>query len=139
MQPQQEIPVMVVKMKSLEELEPLGFPRDRAVRALHYSGNTTIKAAVNWLIDHENDAEIDQMPLVALNMDIESPQPSDITEAIQIKEQELSCSLLGTEFAKRKKKKKRKVKVKGRRKEFGQVKNCLKQRELQRKMNDNAF
>ncbi|OMO95848.1 hypothetical protein COLO4_15646 [Corchorus olitorius] len=112
-----EIPVMEVQMKLLGELEALGFPRARAVRALHHSGNTTLEAAVNWLIDHENDADIDQMPLVrynipddylveavnsnlslrnaaelmhvAINMDIESPEPSDITEAIKIKEQEL--------------------------------------------------
>ncbi|XWS31266.1 hypothetical protein CRYUN_Cryun23aG0062800 [Craigia yunnanensis] len=89
MQPPQEIPVMEVKMKLLGELESLGFPRARAVLALHHSGNITVEAAVNWLIDHENDAEIDQMPLVAINVDIESPQPSDITEAIRIKEQEL--------------------------------------------------
>ncbi|OMO86863.1 hypothetical protein CCACVL1_09411 [Corchorus capsularis] len=91
MQAQQEaeIPVMEVQMKLLGELEALGFPRARAVRALHHSGNTTLEAAVNWLIDHENDADIDQMPLVAINMDIESPEPSDITEAIKIKEQEL--------------------------------------------------
>ncbi|XVE72739.1 hypothetical protein DITRI_Ditri11bG0062800 [Diplodiscus trichospermus] len=89
MQPQEEIPFMEVKMKLLGELESLGFPRARAVRALHHSGNSTVEAAVNWLIDHENDAEIDQMPLVAIDVDIESPQPSDITEAIKIKEQEL--------------------------------------------------
>ncbi|XP_022771479.1 UBX domain-containing protein 1-like isoform X2 [Durio zibethinus] len=89
MHPQQEIPVMEVKLKLLGELESLGFPRARAVRALHHSGNTTVEAAVNWLVDHENDAEIDQMPLVTINMDIESPQASDITEAIKTKEQEL--------------------------------------------------
>ncbi|XP_022771483.1 UBX domain-containing protein 1-like isoform X5 [Durio zibethinus] len=65
MHPQQaEIPVMEVKLKLLGELESLGFPRARAVRALHHSGNTTVEAAVNWLVDHENDAEIDQMPLL---------------------------------------------------------------------------
>ncbi|XP_007049733.2 PREDICTED: UBX domain-containing protein 1 [Theobroma cacao] len=89
MQTQREVPVMEVKMKLLGELEAVGFPRARAVRALHHSGNTSLDAAVNWLIDHENDADIDQMPLVAINLDIESPQPSDITEAIKIKEQEL--------------------------------------------------
>ncbi|KAE8685837.1 putative xyloglucan endotransglucosylase/hydrolase protein 23-like [Hibiscus syriacus] len=52
-------------------------------------GDFIIQDAVNWLIDHEDDPDIDQMPLVAINMDIESPQPDDITEAIKIKEQEL--------------------------------------------------
>ncbi|KAK9013351.1 hypothetical protein V6N11_041364 [Hibiscus sabdariffa] len=86
---QPDVPVMEVSMKLLGELESLGFPRARAVRGLHYSGNTNLEDAVIWLIDHENDPDIDQMPLVTINMDIESPQPDDITEAIKIKEQEL--------------------------------------------------
>ncbi|KAL4376673.1 hypothetical protein GQ457_02G004460 [Hibiscus cannabinus] len=80
---------MEVSMKLLGELESLGFPRARAVRGLHYSGNTNVEDAVIWIIDNENDPDIDQMPLVTINMDIESPQPDDITEAIKIKEQEL--------------------------------------------------
>ncbi|TYI74856.1 hypothetical protein E1A91_D07G233800v1 [Gossypium mustelinum] len=76
-------------MNLLGKLESLGFPRARAVRGLHYTGNTTVEDAVNWLIDHENDADIDQMPLVVINLDVESPQPNDITEAIKLKEQEL--------------------------------------------------
>ncbi|KAH1129061.1 hypothetical protein J1N35_000439 [Gossypium stocksii] len=89
MQPQQEVPVMEVNMNLLGKLESLGFPRARAVRGLHYTGNTKVEDAVNWLIDHENDADIDQMPLVVINLDVESPQPNDITEAIKLKEQEL--------------------------------------------------
>ncbi|MBA0758420.1 hypothetical protein Gotri_021419 [Gossypium trilobum] len=80
---------MEVNMNLLGKLESLGFPRARAVRGLHYTGNTTVEDAVNWLIDHENDADIDQMPLVVINLDVESPQPNDITEAIKLKEQEL--------------------------------------------------
>ncbi|EXB99125.1 UBX domain-containing protein 1 [Morus notabilis] len=48
----------------LGELESMGFPLARATRALHYSGNISIEDAVNWIVDHENDADIDQMPLV---------------------------------------------------------------------------
>ncbi|MBA0878734.1 hypothetical protein Goshw_005033 [Gossypium schwendimanii] len=80
---------MEVNMNLLGKLESLGFPRARAVRGLHCTGNTTVEDAVNWLIDHENDADIDQMPLVVINLDVESPQPNDITEAIKLKEQEL--------------------------------------------------
>ncbi|PPS00985.1 hypothetical protein GOBAR_AA19663 [Gossypium barbadense] len=80
---------MEVNMNLLGKLESLGFPRARAVRGLHHTGNTTVEDAVNWLIDHENDADIDQMPLVVINLDLETPQPNDITEAIKLKEQEL--------------------------------------------------
>ncbi|TYI20384.1 hypothetical protein ES332_A07G233900v1 [Gossypium tomentosum] len=86
---QAEVPAMEVNMNLLGKLESLGFPRARAVRGLHHTGNTTVEDAVNWLIDHENDADIDQMPLVVINLDLETPQPNDITEAIKLKEQEL--------------------------------------------------
>lgn len=78
-----------VNKKLLEGLEALGFPLARATRALHYSGNVSLEAAVNWVIDHENDSDIDQMPLVPLNIEIESPEPGDITEEMKIKAQEL--------------------------------------------------
>ncbi|KAG6598853.1 UBX domain-containing protein 1, partial [Cucurbita argyrosperma subsp. sororia] len=78
-----------VKQKLLREIEDLGFPRARAVRALHSTGNVSTEAAINWLIDHENDPDIDQMPLVAIEIDIESPEPFHITEEMKRKAKEL--------------------------------------------------
>jgi uncharacterized UBP type Zn finger protein len=31
---------------------------------LSSSGNASIEAAINWVVEHENDSDIDQMPLV---------------------------------------------------------------------------
>nr|XP_023912676.1 ubiquitin-associated and SH3 domain-containing protein B-like [Quercus suber] len=53
-----------VNKKLLDELEAMGFPRPRATRALHFSGNSSLEAAIEWVIDHENDSDIDQMPLL---------------------------------------------------------------------------
>uniref|UniRef100_A0A7N2RBE0 UBA domain-containing protein n=1 Tax=Quercus lobata TaxID=97700 RepID=A0A7N2RBE0_QUELO len=78
-----------VNKKLLDELEAMGFPRPRATRALHFSGNSSLEAAIEWVIDHENDSDIDQMPLVAVDIDLDSPQPFDITEQMKIKAQEL--------------------------------------------------
>ncbi|XP_008452212.1 uncharacterized protein LOC103493298 isoform X1 [Cucumis melo] len=78
-----------IKQKLMSEVEALGFPRARVVRALHSTGNVSSEAAIHWLIDHENDPDIDQMPPVAVNIDIESPEPFHITEEMRRKAKEL--------------------------------------------------
>ena len=37
----------------------------RAVRALHGTGSASVEAAVNWVVDHDNDADLDTPLLVA--------------------------------------------------------------------------
>lgn len=87
-QPQEMIAPEVDK-KLLEELEAMGFPTARATRALHYSGNTSLEAAVNWVVEHENDSDIDEMPLVPVNTKVEAPKQSLTPEEMKIKAQEL--------------------------------------------------
>ncbi|KDP39354.1 hypothetical protein JCGZ_01111 [Jatropha curcas] len=78
-----------VDQKLLEELEGMGFPKARATRALHYSGNASIEAAVNWIVEHENDPDIDDMPMVPANKNVEDPKPSLTPEEMKLKAQEL--------------------------------------------------
>ncbi|GLT57265.1 hypothetical protein SLA2020_302510 [Shorea laevis] len=85
----EEMVVPEVDKKLLEELELMGFPTARATRALHYSGNTSLEAAVNWVVEHENDPDIDQMPMVPLNSKVEAPKPSLTPEEMKLKAQEL--------------------------------------------------
>ncbi|KAJ6941703.1 UBX domain-containing protein 1-like [Populus alba x Populus x berolinensis] len=85
----QELSVLEANQRLLKELEGMGFPRIQAAKALHCSGNTDIEAAINWIVDHENEPSIDPMPLIAVNIDIDSPQPIQTTEEMQIKAQEL--------------------------------------------------
>lgn len=85
----QELSVLEANQRLLKELEVMGFPRIQAAKALHCSGNTDIEAAINWIVDHENEPSIDPMPLIAVNIDIDSPQPIQTTEEMQIKAQEL--------------------------------------------------
>ncbi|CAI0561094.1 unnamed protein product [Linum tenue] len=85
-----EMDVVEVNKKLLGELEDMGFPQARAARALHHSGNLGLEAAVNWIIDHENDPDIDQMPLIAVNIDIECPSEQSYTmEEMEAKAQDL--------------------------------------------------
>ncbi|GLU01543.1 hypothetical protein SLE2022_188490 [Rubroshorea leprosula] len=85
----EEMVVPEVDKKLLEELELMGFPTAHATRALHYSGNTSLEAAVNWVVEHENDPDIDQMPMVPLNSKVEAPKPSLTPEEMKLKAQEL--------------------------------------------------
>ncbi|XWS35147.1 hypothetical protein CRYUN_Cryun21dG0101000 [Craigia yunnanensis] len=85
----EEMVVPDVDKKLLEELEAMGFPTTRATRALHFSGNTSIEAAVNWVIEHEADPDIDQMPMVPVNEKVEAPKPSLTPEEMKLKAQEL--------------------------------------------------
>ncbi|KAL9327406.1 hypothetical protein ACSQ67_008051 [Phaseolus vulgaris] len=87
-----EMVVPEVDKKLLEELESMGFSTTRATRALHYSGNAGLEAAVNWIVEHENDSDIDQMPLVPANSKIEAPKPSLTPEELKAKQHELSYS-----------------------------------------------
>ncbi|KAI9115159.1 hypothetical protein K1719_014172 [Acacia pycnantha] len=57
-----EMVVPEVDKKVLEELESMGFPTARATRALHYSGNAGLEAAVNWVVEHENDPTLITCP-----------------------------------------------------------------------------
>ncbi|XP_044959079.1 UBX domain-containing protein 1-A-like [Hordeum vulgare subsp. vulgare] len=60
-----------VDKKMLGELEVMGFPAVRSIRALHYSGNSNLQSAINWLLEHESDSDIDQLPLVSREISIE--------------------------------------------------------------------
>jgi hypothetical protein len=85
----EELVVPEVDKKLLEELEAMGFPTARGTRALHYSGNSSVEAAVNWVVDHENDSDIDQMPMVPANTKVDPPKPSLTPEEMKQKAQEL--------------------------------------------------
>lgn len=73
----------------LGELEAMGFPINRGTRALHYTGNAGLEAAVNWIVEHENDPDIDEIPMVPVNSKAESRKPSLTPEEMKIKAQEL--------------------------------------------------
>ncbi|KAK2992455.1 hypothetical protein RJ640_025417 [Escallonia rubra] len=82
-----------VNKEMLRELQDMGFPLAPATRALHYSGNSSLEAAINWMIEHENDPDIDQMPLVPVQIEVETSKSSSLTEQVMLKAQELRRGL----------------------------------------------
>ncbi|OEL22113.1 hypothetical protein BAE44_0016867 [Dichanthelium oligosanthes] len=87
----QEMVVPEVNKEMLADLEAMGFATAGATRALHFSGNSTIEGAINWLSEHQEDADIDEMPLVPANSKTEDNKPSLTPEEMRIKAQELRC------------------------------------------------
>ncbi|CAN9507135.1 unnamed protein product [Ophioblennius macclurei] len=46
--------------RTLESLMEMGFDRNRAAKAVANTGNRRIEEAVDWLMEHENDSDIDE-------------------------------------------------------------------------------
>jgi ubiquitin carboxyl-terminal hydrolase 5/13 len=44
---------------AVQQLEGMGFPRNRCVKALHATGNSDANAAMEWLFSHMEDSDID--------------------------------------------------------------------------------
>ncbi|OJJ57798.1 hypothetical protein ASPSYDRAFT_45727 [Aspergillus sydowii CBS 593.65] len=49
-----------VNMDVLSQLLGMGFPRARCERALYFTGNSDLEAAMNWLLSHLEDPDIDE-------------------------------------------------------------------------------
>ncbi|XP_044304402.1 UBX domain-containing protein 1 isoform X2 [Varanus komodoensis] len=45
---------------ALESLIEMGFPQNRAEKALALTGNQGIESAMDWLMEHENDSDLDE-------------------------------------------------------------------------------
>ena len=56
-------PAFVANKGAVQQLEAMGFGRNRCERALHATGNADAEAAMNWLFQHMEDPDIDD-PLV---------------------------------------------------------------------------
>lgn len=70
------------------ELEAMGFSSARSIRALHFSGGDNVETAVNWIVEHEDDPDIDEMLLVPVTAIAEKKQPLSAEEA-RVRAQEL--------------------------------------------------
>ncbi|XP_049635832.1 UBX domain-containing protein 1 [Suncus etruscus] len=53
----------MAELTALESLIEMGFPRARAEKALALTGHQGIEAAMDWLMEHEDDPDVDE-PLV---------------------------------------------------------------------------
>lgn len=59
-----EMVAPLVDSAAQQQLQDMGFPANRTIRALHSTGTSNIEQAVNWLDQHSEDADIDQPLLI---------------------------------------------------------------------------
>ena len=90
-EPAELVPVTVDE-NLLKELEEMGFGRNRGTRAIHFTGTNTIEQAVNWIVEHEADADIDEPLLVPK----ETPKVKLSKEEAKVKAAELVRKVLWT-------------------------------------------
>jgi len=53
-----------VDSTALEQLAAMGFSENKSIRALHFSGNTGLQAAIEWISEHESDKDLEEPLLV---------------------------------------------------------------------------
>jgi uncharacterized UBP type Zn finger protein len=66
-EPDGELITPEVSAALLATLTEMGFNDNRATRALYATGTDTAEVAVNWIMEHEGDADIDTPLLVPKN------------------------------------------------------------------------
>lgn len=79
--PEPSAPTFVPNVGAMADLEGMGFPRPRCEKALYKTGNSGSDAAMNWLFEHMEDADIDE-PLVLEQPKAGGAEPS--TEQIEM-------------------------------------------------------
>ncbi|KAJ5750798.1 hypothetical protein N7533_007826 [Penicillium manginii] len=68
-----ETPTFTANPAAMDQLLNMGFPQPRCEKALHATGNSDPEAAMNWLLAHMEDPDIDE-PLVLSGKSGDSPQ-----------------------------------------------------------------
>ncbi|KAH6803542.1 ubiquitin-associated domain-containing protein [Perilla frutescens var. frutescens] len=80
---------MEVDQSMLGELEAMGFSKALATMALSSLESSSMEDAINWLIDHEDDAATSETSVVLENINIEASRPVQISEQVKLRAQEL--------------------------------------------------
>lgn len=64
-------------IEALEMLKATGFPENRCIKALYTTGNSDAESAMNWLIEHMEDPDIDEPLQMGASTSASGPVVSD--------------------------------------------------------------
>eukprot|EP00282_Hemiselmis_andersenii_P011305 CAMPEP_0114124242 /NCGR_PEP_ID=MMETSP0043_2-20121206/8677_1 /TAXON_ID=464988 /ORGANISM="Hemiselmis andersenii, Strain CCMP644" /LENGTH=382 /DNA_ID=CAMNT_0001217117 /DNA_START=162 /DNA_END=1310 /DNA_ORIENTATION=+ len=74
-----------VNKELMDQLKDMGFPEVRAEKGLWLTGNSNLEAAVTWLADHSEDADIDEPLMVAPEKPKSNLTPEEQKKALEEK------------------------------------------------------
>lgn len=73
-----------VNQNLLTQMLEMGFPKNRAVRSLHYSGAEVVEQAITWFTENEDDPDIDEPLLVKKKKPMSDQEMKDHLEALRL-------------------------------------------------------
>ena len=80
---EEELVLPMVDEKLLEDVKSMGFPELRARKAL-MAGSKNVESALDWLLNHENDGDIDEpIKKVPKGQTLASSGPAPVAKSIK--------------------------------------------------------
>ena len=94
-------PALQVNPELLQQLRDMGFTDIRAQKALLFTGNKDAEDALNWLVEHQDDTDIDE-PLQVIGVERKEKESNGLPAGVNIDELDEDAQVLYAEMMKKK-------------------------------------
>ena len=94
-------PALQVNPELLQQLRDMGFTDVRAQKALLFTGNKEPEDALNWLVEHQDDADIDE-PLQVVGVEKKEKESGGLPAGVNIDDLDEDAQVLYADMMKRK-------------------------------------
>lgn len=93
-------PALQVKPELLQQLRDMGFTDVRAQKALLFTGNKDAEDALNWLVEHQDDADIDE-ELQVVGVEKKEKETNGLPAGVNIDDLDEDAQVLYADLMKR--------------------------------------
>ena len=93
-------PALQVNPALLQQLRDMGFNDTRAQKALLFTGNKDAEDALNWLVEHQEDADIDE-PLQVVGVERKEKESNGLPAGVNIDDLDEDAQVLYADLQKR--------------------------------------